>query len=45
MAGLIRFDPTRGDPFNEPGELSDRLDRVFRRLPVRRHHGQEELNA
>jgi HSP20 family protein len=45
MAGLIRFDPTRWDPFKELEEISERFSRVFGRLPARREAGREALTV
>jgi HSP20 family protein len=45
MGGLIRFYPTRWDPFRELEEISERFNRVFGRLPARHESGREALTV
>jgi HSP20 family protein len=45
LAGLIRFDPPRWDPFKELEEISERFSRVFGRLPAQREPGREALTV
>src|SRR2546428_1592018 len=45
MAGLIRWEPTRWDPFKELEEISERINRVFGRAPARREMGREALTV
>jgi len=45
MASLIRWDPTRWDPFKEMEDISERFNRLFGRLPVRREGGREAMTV
>ncbi len=45
MGGLMRLDPFRWDPFKELEEISDRFNRIFRRLPARRESGREAMTV
>jgi HSP20 family protein len=45
MGGLMRLDPFRWDPFKELEEISDRFNRIFGRLPVRRESGREAMTV
>ena len=45
MAGLVRWDPMRMDPFKELEEIGERFSRIFGRMPVRRDWGREALTV
>jgi HSP20 family protein len=45
MGSLMRFDPSRWDPFKELEEISDRFNRIFGRLPARRESGREAMTV
>jgi len=45
MASLIRWDPTRWDPFKEMEDISERFNRLFGRLPARREGGREAMTV
>jgi HSP20 family protein len=43
MGALMKFDPSRWDPFKELEEISDRFNRIFGRVPGRREGGREAI--
>jgi HSP20 family protein len=45
MGSLMRLDPSGWDPFKEMEEISDRLSRLFGRLPARRESGREAMTV
>jgi HSP20 family protein len=46
MNSVVKWDPTRWDPFKEMEEISERFNRLFGRfLPVRRESGREALTV
>jgi len=45
MAGMIRWDPTRLDPFKELEELSERFSRIFGRVSARSESNREALTV
>jgi len=45
VGALMRFDPSRWDPFKELEEISDRFNRIFGRLPARREGGREAMTV
>ena len=45
MTSMIRWDPTRLDPFKELEQLSERFSRIFGRVPARNESGREALTV
>jgi HSP20 family protein len=45
MSRLIRWEPTRWDPFNELGEIGERFNRLFGGLQTRPNGGREALTV